>query len=647
MWYLKKTDGVEYGPDELDSIRRWAAESRVVSGNSVSQDRKEWTPVEQVPELEMNWLAEIPDGRRYGPFNIEATKDLVGHKVLPETAKLVHRQTGQALTVREYLDHGVPAAPPSAAANLKPVRPRRNRRKSNDPQGTLWSAPREEMARSDDEVPGAVGADAIMADANAAPDGERQLGSLPAPDDGSTVRAGPDEETDGEAPTPDGNSAARLPPGAGAGAVAGATADEAIETPAGTDDAEGSVDAVLDSQGVGSADDDATALRARVDELAAALATAETRAAAGERALARIKDKAGKVEAELRAELEAVGAEAARRGAQEAQAALAEARSAAEETRGALEAERQAREKAERDRTRVEAEKEQRLAAAVAELKAARADEQAARAALAQGTTDGRKQVTGAEARVKDVLQERNTLAELLEVEAARNRKWKGLALVMAAVWLLTLAGLWFWRGGKTGDETGGGGTASDAGAQAEGQKQTAAPPPAQAPSPAKRPSAVSVRGAAPAQGARTPSSMPTVRGVKGVNVVYDRNGCKIVFDQGVFSSGTNISPWAAGIMRQLAPQLVPNLDRFTLVVEGHTDQSPVLRDSRYGSNEELALSRARAFARYLTQTHGIATTRMKTEAAVNGAPPHPETDNASRARNRTVVLKLVRHAGQ
>ena len=103
-WYLQKQDGSEYGPETLATMSRWAAESRLVSGNKLSADRKQWTLVEDIPELNMSWLAELADGRRYGPFNIAATQDLVAHKVLPDNATLTHRQSGGTTTVSAYLD---------------------------------------------------------------------------------------------------------------------------------------------------------------------------------------------------------------------------------------------------------------------------------------------------------------------------------------------------------------------------------------------------------------------------------------------------------------------------------------------------------------------------------------------------------------
>ncbi len=94
-WFLRKKDGSEYGPVSLHDLLRWSAQCRIVAGNAASMDREEWIPVEEIPELEMNWMAHRADGKEYGPFALAAVQELFTHNVLPADAVLINRQTGE------------------------------------------------------------------------------------------------------------------------------------------------------------------------------------------------------------------------------------------------------------------------------------------------------------------------------------------------------------------------------------------------------------------------------------------------------------------------------------------------------------------------------------------------------------------------
>jgi flagellar motor protein MotB len=57
-------------------------------------------------------------------------------------------------------------------------------------------------------------------------------------------------------------------------------------------------------------------------------------------------------------------------------------------------------------------------------------------------------------------------------------------------------------------------------------------------------------------------------------------------------------------------------------------------------------MARARAFARVLSSDFGIPLAAMRAAAGDTVRAPYPNDTETSRARNRTVVLRLVRHAG-
>ncbi|MBT3192599.1 MAG: OmpA family protein [Verrucomicrobia bacterium] len=108
-WFLRKPDGAEYGPVTTSELQRWATQCRIMAGNGVSADRENWQRVEDIEELEMDWVAHRPDGREYGPFNIAATRELFEHDVLPEDAVLTNRKTNKTVTVQQVLNEGTKA----------------------------------------------------------------------------------------------------------------------------------------------------------------------------------------------------------------------------------------------------------------------------------------------------------------------------------------------------------------------------------------------------------------------------------------------------------------------------------------------------------------------------------------------------------
>jgi len=137
-WYLRKPDGSNYGPVSTDDLRRWAAECRIAPGNEVSSDQETWIQVEDLSDLQMDWMATRPDGKEYGPFNIAAAKDLHDHGVLPDDAELTNRISGQTCLLSAVLneeDAVLGMAPESApstqeAPPKKPDRTRKRKKKT-------------------------------------------------------------------------------------------------------------------------------------------------------------------------------------------------------------------------------------------------------------------------------------------------------------------------------------------------------------------------------------------------------------------------------------------------------------------------------------------------------------------------------------
>lgn len=85
----------------------------------------------------------------------------------------------------------------------------------------------------------------------------------------------------------------------------------------------------------------------------------------------------------------------------------------------------------------------------------------------------------------------------------------------------------------------------------------------------------------------------------------------------------------------------------YDIVVEGHTDDAPIIRSSIYPSNWELSSARAASVVRILSLV-GFKESKMKTIGFSSGRPVVPNRDKAgvplesNRAKNRRVVIKFI-----
>ena len=86
-WFVRAESGEVYGPATLESLVVWAREGRIEPTGFASRDRKSWTPLQLIPELEMKWLVETEPGRVFGPFNREVVIRLFKEGSVPEGAK--------------------------------------------------------------------------------------------------------------------------------------------------------------------------------------------------------------------------------------------------------------------------------------------------------------------------------------------------------------------------------------------------------------------------------------------------------------------------------------------------------------------------------------------------------------------------------
>lgn len=122
----------------------------------------------------------------------------------------------------------------------------------------------------------------------------------------------------------------------------------------------------------------------------------------------------------------------------------------------------------------------------------------------------------------------------------------------------------------------------------------------------------------------------------------HDALGVRIALASSQFFNpgGIKIKISSLKFLDQIA-KLLAETDR-RVVIEGHTDDTPVGKDAGYESNWELGSLRATSIVRYLQKYHKIDPTRL---SAITYADTRPIKSNATeegRAQNRRIEIYVI-----
>jgi chemotaxis protein MotB len=126
-----------------------------------------------------------------------------------------------------------------------------------------------------------------------------------------------------------------------------------------------------------------------------------------------------------------------------------------------------------------------------------------------------------------------------------------------------------------------------------------------------------------------------------------DRISLLEITSSAFFGSGSaDLSESGKSILRDIAVELKSNqYDGYQIVVEGHTDDTPIAT-ARFSSNWELSTARAAAVVRYFLD-QGLPAQRLRAAGYADTQPKVPNRDadgNAipeNQAQNRRVVIQL------
>jgi chemotaxis protein MotB len=82
----------------------------------------------------------------------------------------------------------------------------------------------------------------------------------------------------------------------------------------------------------------------------------------------------------------------------------------------------------------------------------------------------------------------------------------------------------------------------------------------------------------------------------------------------------------------------------YTILIEGHTDNTPLGPRSKYASNWELSMVRAMAVMSYLVDVEGLPPERMGLAAFGEFHPRVPNDTPENRAANRRIEISILRY---
>lgn len=159
-WYLRKAGSeTVYGPVDEKNLEAWAADGRVAPNDLVSADRREWKPAPTVSSLKMEWVAQLPDGKPFGPVPSQALRELIRSGELKPDTPVRSAKSGLTMTLSALLES---EEKPSAAELKWKAEAEAARKASAEAEaragqaGAALQAAQDQRARAEQERDGAL-----------------------------------------------------------------------------------------------------------------------------------------------------------------------------------------------------------------------------------------------------------------------------------------------------------------------------------------------------------------------------------------------------------------------------------------------------------------------------------------------------------
>ena len=102
QWRIRTETGDTFGPADLLTLKAWALDGRLAPTHHLSEDGEKWQAVTAMPELEMDWVAEVTPGSFYGPIHKNALAELIREGAISASAPRFQRDTPDARPPSEH-----------------------------------------------------------------------------------------------------------------------------------------------------------------------------------------------------------------------------------------------------------------------------------------------------------------------------------------------------------------------------------------------------------------------------------------------------------------------------------------------------------------------------------------------------------------
>lgn len=143
-WFLRKSNGVEYGPTDLETLRAWAADGRIAPDDLISRDHENWTPAPEEMLLEIEWVVEGADGDVGGPFHLRTCAEWLREGVFSSDTVVRNTRNGRRAVLGELFPEiaaAVAALASAPAGTLTDMTPATEVAPVSAPAGAAAAAP--------------------------------------------------------------------------------------------------------------------------------------------------------------------------------------------------------------------------------------------------------------------------------------------------------------------------------------------------------------------------------------------------------------------------------------------------------------------------------------------------------------------------
>ncbi|VAW65814.1 hypothetical protein MNBD_GAMMA09-3306 [hydrothermal vent metagenome] len=130
---------------------------------------------------------------------------------------------------------------------------------------------------------------------------------------------------------------------------------------------------------------------------------------------------------------------------------------------------------------------------------------------------------------------------------------------------------------------------------------------------------------------------------IPGVMVITSNGSSRLLFEEGTFIKGVELTKKAQNILILIGELLEPYAHEITVSVVGYANNLPMPKGHRYGDNIGLGLARATTVVNFLRLEGGLPFSILSGRSSGEFNTPFPGGIQESNSKNRTVVLEIER----